>query len=74
MCPRVFIPYHWSLGDMKLKMKQLRARREDLKHAVRDALYTERLITDGHLSFELFMELNSIVRNIKVSSEASQSL
>ena len=58
----------------KLKMKPLRSRREDLEHAVRDALYTERLIRNGHSPFELFMELNSIVRNIKVSSEASQSL
>jgi hypothetical protein len=58
----------------ELKMKPLRARREDLEYAVRDALYTERLIANGHSPFELFMELNSIARNIKVSSEASQSI
>ena len=58
----------------KLKIKPLRARKEDLEHAVRDALYTERLITNGHSPFELFMELNSIARNIKISSEASQSI
>jgi len=58
----------------KLKMKPLRARKEDLEHAVKDALYTERLVTNGHSPFELFMELNSIARNIKISSEASQSI
>jgi hypothetical protein len=57
----------------KLKMKPLRARKEDLKHAVRDAHYTERLVTAGHSPFQLFMELNSIAHNIKVSSEASHS-
>lgn len=58
----------------KLKIKPLRARKEDLEHAVRDALYTERLVRNGHSPFELFMELNSIARNIKISSEASQSI
>lgn len=58
----------------KLKMRPLRARREDLEHAVRDALYTQRLIANGHSPFEFFMELNSIACNIKVSSEASQSI
>jgi predicted transcriptional regulator len=55
----------------KLKMKPLRARREDLEHAVEDALYTERLVANGHSPFELFMELNTIAYNIKISSEAS---
>ncbi len=57
----------------KLKMKPLRARKEDLEHAVRDAHYTERLITAGHSPFQLFMEVNTIAYNIKVSSETSHS-
>jgi len=58
----------------KLKMKSLRARKEDLEHAARDAHYTERLVTAGHSPFQLFMELNNIVNNIKISSETSHSL
>lgn len=53
----------------RLKMKPLRARKEDLEHAVKDALYTERLVANGHSPFKLFMELNTFVHNIKVSSE-----
>jgi hypothetical protein len=56
----------------KLRMKPLRARREDFEHAVRDALYAERLAARGHSSFELFLELNEIVCNIKSSSETSE--
>lgn len=55
----------------QLKMKPLRARREDLEHAVKDALYTERLISNGHSPFKLFIELNTIVSNIKISSETT---
>jgi DNA-binding PadR family transcriptional regulator len=58
----------------KLEMKPLRARKEDLEQATRDAQYTERLVTAGHSPFQLFMELNDIVSNIKISSEATQSL
>jgi DNA-binding PadR family transcriptional regulator len=54
----------------KLQIKPLRARKEDLEHAVKDALYTERLAANGHSPFKLFMELNTIAHNIKVSSEA----
>jgi len=54
----------------KLQIQPLRARKEDLKHAVKDALYTERLAANGHSPFKLFMELNTIAHNIKVSSEA----
>ena len=43
-------------------MKPLRARKADLEHAVSDALYTERLIRNGHSPFELFMELDTIAR------------
>ncbi len=53
-----------------LRMIPLRARREDLEHAVRDALYSERLVEFGHSPFRLFMELNAIADNIKVSSKA----
>jgi len=55
-----------------LKMKPLRARKEDLDHAVKDALYTKRLVEYGHSPFKLFMELNTIVYNVKVSSKASE--
>ena len=58
----------------KLKMKPLRARKQDLEHAVKDALYTQRLIERGHSPFKLFMELNTIVHNIKLSSETHQTL
>ena len=58
----------------RLKMKPLRARKEDLEHAVKDALYTERLVANGHSPFKLFMELNTIAHNIKVSSETSEAI
>ena len=58
----------------RLKMKPLRSRKEDLEHAVKDALYAERLVANGHSPFKLFMELNTIVHNIKVSSEASEAV
>lgn len=56
----------------KLKMKLLQARKEDMDHAVNDALYTSRLVANDHSPFQLFMELNTIVRNIKVSSEITE--
>jgi hypothetical protein len=55
----------------KLRMKPVRARKEDLDRAVKDALYAQRLVANGHLPFKLFMELNDIACNIKISSEAS---
>ena len=55
----------------KLRVKILKARKSDLKHAVDDALYTRRLVEKGHSSFALFMELNNIARNIKVSAKTS---
>lgn len=58
----------------RLKMKPLRARKEDLEHAVKDALYTERLVANGHSPFKLFMELNTFAHNIKVSSEAPEAI
>jgi DNA-binding MarR family transcriptional regulator len=58
----------------KLKMKPLRARKEDLEHAVRDASYTIRLVANGHSPFQIFMELNTIASNIKVSSETSETI
>lgn len=58
----------------KLKMKPLRARKDDLEHAVKDALYAKRLILHGHLPFKLFVELNTIARNIKVYSETSETV
>ena len=57
-----------------LRMMPLRAREEDLAHAVKDAYYTQRLVEYGHSPFKLFMELNAIVNNIKISSETSETL
>ncbi len=62
---RAFLETH-----KKLQIKPLRARKEDLEHAVKDALYAEKLAANGHSPFKLFMELNTIAHNIKVSSEA----
>lgn len=53
----------------RLQTKPLRARKEDLEHAVEDALHTQRLVTNGHSPFKLFLELNTIAHNIKISSE-----
>jgi len=53
----------------QLNMKPLRATREDLNRAAKDAMYTNRLVENGHSPFELFMELNMIAGNIKNSSE-----
>ena len=61
-------------GYRRLRMKQMRAGKEDLERAVQDALYAERLVAYGHSPFRLFMELNNIVRNIKVSSETPQNI
>ena len=57
----------------KLRMKPLRARKEDLEHAARDAAYASRLVAYGHSPFKIFMELNTIASNIKVSSETSET-
>jgi len=54
----------------RLKMMPLRARKADLDRAVKDALYTQRLVDSGLSSFRLFMELNAIVCSIRNSSEA----
>jgi len=53
----------------RLKIKPLKAQKADLEHAVDDALYAKRLVERGHSPFELFMELNNIARNIKVSAK-----
>ena len=58
----------------KLEMTPLRARKSDLDRATKDAFYTQRLVENGHSAFELFMELNSIVRNIRNSSETHQTV
>jgi DNA-binding PadR family transcriptional regulator len=58
----------------KLKMKPLQARKADLEHAAKDALYAKRLILNGHSPFRLFMELNTIAHNIKVYSETSETV
>jgi len=53
----------------KLEAKPLQARKNDLKHAVDDALYARRLAEKGHSPFALFMELNDIASNIKISAK-----
>ena len=58
----------------KLTMTPLKATKADFEHAKRDASYTQRLIENEHSPFELFMELNSIVRNIRNSSETHQTV
>jgi DNA-binding PadR family transcriptional regulator len=58
----------------KLKMTPLRARKEELAHAAKDAAYASRLVAYGHSPFQIFMELNMIARNIKVSSETSETI
>jgi DNA-binding MarR family transcriptional regulator len=57
----------------KLKMTPLRARKEDLERAVKDAAYANKLVANGHSPFQIFMELNMIARNIAVSSETSET-
>jgi DNA-binding MarR family transcriptional regulator len=58
----------------KLKMTPLKARKQDLSHAMKDAAYASRLVTNGHSPFQIFMELNMIARNITVSSETSETV
>jgi DNA-binding MarR family transcriptional regulator len=57
----------------KLRAKPLRARKEDFERAVKDALYAEKVAARGQSPFKMFLELNEIVRNIRSSSEASES-
>ena len=58
----------------KLQMTPLKARKEDLAHAAKDAAYANRLVANGHSPFQIFMELNMIARNITVSSETSETV
>ena len=57
----------------KLKMTPLRARKEDLAHATKDAAYANKLVANGHSPFKVFMELNMIAHNIAVSSETTKT-
>ena len=57
-----------------LRTKPLRARRQDLARAAKDAQYAERLVANGHSPFELFKELNMIVDNIKVPSKTAETV
>lgn len=58
----------------RLKMKPLRARKQDLEHAMKDASYTERLVANGHSPFKLFIELNTFAHNTKISSETPEAV
>ncbi|MGD0204465.1 MAG: helix-turn-helix domain-containing protein [Candidatus Bathyarchaeia archaeon] len=51
----------------KLNLKLLTARKAELDHAVKDAMYASRLAESGHSTFQVFMELNTIASNIKNS-------
>jgi hypothetical protein len=69
VCSALGFEFLWAYR--RVEAKPLRARRADLKRAVRDALYVERLVAAGHSPFRLFMELNMIVRSVSESGEAS---
>lgn len=56
----------------KLIGKALKAKRQDLDHAAKDAYYAKRLEQKGHSTFQVFMELNSIASNIKNSAQTHQ--
>lgn len=66
--------YEFLENYKMLTTKPLKARRIDFEHAANDALYTRRLLENGHSPFKLFMELNEIAHNIKVFAETSRSL
>ena len=53
----------------KLKNKPLKARKQDLNHATKDALNTLKIEENGLSPFNVFMELNAIASNIKNSSK-----
>ena len=57
----------------KLKMTPLKARKEDLNHAAKDAAFANKLVANGHSPFQIFMELNMIAHNIAVSSETTET-
>ena len=57
-----------------LRTKPLRARRQDLERAAKDAQDAERLVANGHSPFELFKELNMIFDNIKVPSKTTETV
>ena len=52
----------------KLNLKRLASRKADFDHAVNDARYASRLAKNGHSTFLVFMELNTIASNIENSS------
>ncbi len=58
----------------RLKMMPLKARKEDLARAVKDAEFARRLVERGQLPFKVFMELNTIARNIEVSSQTPETV
>jgi predicted transcriptional regulator len=64
--------YEFLESYKKLNINILRARKQDLNHAAKDAMYANRLIENGHSPFQVFMELNMIASNIKNSSENHQ--
>lgn len=66
--------YEFLKAYVKLQTKPLRSSQQDLERAKKDAHYVERLVANGHSPFQIFMELNAIVNNIKVSGTTSQAL
>jgi len=61
--------YEFLDAYKKLNINILRARKQDLDHAAKDAMDANRLIENGHSPFQIFLELNMIASNIKNSSE-----
>ena len=58
----------------KINSKPLRAKKQDLDHAAKDALYAMRLVENGHSPFQVFLELNMIASNIKNSAKNHQAI
>lgn len=46
----------------QLTLKLLRSRRADLERAVSDALYADRLASRGLSAYDLFLDMNEVVR------------
>jgi len=58
----------------KSKIKPLQATKEDLRRAMRDALYAQRLKERGLSPFKVFIELNEIARKIRAATETPQNI
>ena len=66
--------YEFLEAYKKANSKILKAKKEDLSHAEKEALYVNRLMKRGLSPFQVFLELNTIASNIKNSSENHQAI